>query len=78
MRAEKYEYFLKSCIDNPHIVGAHYFQFFDQPTVGRVDGENFACGFISICDLPHSDMVNAARKIGNELYPTRYAKKSVP
>jgi hypothetical protein len=78
MRAEKYEYFLESCIENPFIVGAHYFQFYDQPTVGRADGENFACGFLSICDLPHSHMVNAARKIGNELYPTRYAKKSVP
>jgi hypothetical protein len=78
MRAEKYEYFLKSCINNPYVVGAHYFQFFDQPTVGRSDGENFACGFMSICDLPHSDMVNAAREIGNELYSMRSAKKSVP
>lgn len=77
MRAEKYKYFLKSCIENPYIVGAHYFQFFDQPTVGRSDGENFACGFLSICDLPHGEMVNASRKIGNTLYPMRYGSKLV-
>ena len=73
MRSEKYEYFVKSCINNPYIVGAHYFQYFDQPTVGRVDGENFSCGFLNICDRPHADMVNASRKMGNEVYKMRYS-----
>jgi len=75
MRAEKYEYFVKSCIDNPYIVGTHYFQYFDQPTVGRVDGENMSCGFLNICDRPHASMVEASRKIGNELYQMRYSFK---
>jgi hypothetical protein len=75
MRAEKYEYFEKSCMENPYIVGAHYFQYFDQPTVGRVDGENFSCGFLNICDRPHAAMVNASRKMGNEMYKMRYQGK---
>jgi agarase len=75
MRAEKYEYFVNSCLNNPYIVGAHYFQFLDQPTVGRGDGENFSCGFLNICDRPHEEMVNVSRKIGKEFYQTRYSGK---
>ncbi len=72
MRAEKYENFVKSCLNNPYIVGAHYFQFLDQPTVGRGDGENFSCGFLNICDRPYEEMVNASREIGKEFYQMRY------
>ncbi len=74
MRAEKYEYFVNSCLNNPYIVGAHYFQFLDQPTIGRGDGENFSCGFLNICDRPHDEMVNVSRKIGKEFYQMRFGK----
>ncbi len=71
MRARKYNYFILSCLENPYIVGAHYFQYLDQPTVGRSDGENFSCGFLNICDRPYPEMVNISRKIGSELYYIR-------
>ena len=74
MRAKKYNYFMLSCLNNPYIVGAHYFQFLDQPTVGRADGENFSCGFLNICDRPYTEMVNISRKIGNKLYQIRSSK----
>jgi len=74
MRAEKYNYFVRSCLNNPYIVGAHYFQYYDQPTVGRADGENFSCGFLNICDRPYAELVEASRKLGKELYLIRYSK----
>jgi hypothetical protein len=74
MRARKYNYFIQSCLGNPFIVGAHYFQYLDQPTVGRADGENFSCGFLNICDRPYPEMVNISRQIGNNLYNTRFSK----
>lgn len=74
MRAEKYDYFIQSCLENPYIVGAHYFQFLDQPTVGRADGENFSCGFLNICDRPYQAMVAVSRKTGKEMYQKRYSK----
>jgi hypothetical protein len=70
-RAQKYDYFVKSCMNNPHIVGAHYFQYYDQPTVGRADGENFSCGFVAICDRPHDDMIAVSRKTGKSMYTMR-------
>jgi hypothetical protein len=71
LRAEKYENFVMSCLNNPFIVGAHYFQYLDQPTIGRSDGENFSCGFLNICDRPYVEMVNVSRKLGNKLYEIR-------
>ena len=37
-RAEMYEYYLKSCLLNPYIVGAHWFEYVDEPVLGRFDG----------------------------------------
>jgi hypothetical protein len=73
MRTWKFEYYLGSCIDNPFVVGSHFFQYYDQPTLGRGDGENFNCGFISICDVPHADMINASREMAKGLYQRRYS-----
>jgi hypothetical protein len=73
MRAEKYGWFANSCIYNPFIVGAHYFQYLDQPTVGRGDGENFSCGFLTICDRPYNEMIDISRKTGEKMYKMRYA-----
>lgn len=75
MRSEKYEYFAESCLRNEYIVGAHYFQYMDQPTVGRTDGENFCCGFLSICDRPYPQTASASAHIGRKLYETRYRDK---
>jgi len=71
-RAELYEYYLNSCLKNPFIVGAHWYEYVDEPTLGRFDGENFNTGFVDICDRPYPEMVNASRKIGKSLYSVRY------
>ena len=39
-RAEFYEYYVKSALKNPYIVGTHWFQLADQAVTGRPDGEN--------------------------------------
>jgi hypothetical protein len=52
-------------------VGAHWFQYSDQPVTGRFDGENYQIGFINICDRPYPEMVSATRKIGATLYTHR-------
>ena len=75
MRAEKYEWFINSCINNKYIVGAHYFQYLDQPTVGRGDGENFSCGFLTICDRPYTEMIDISRETGRRMYQMRYSGK---
>ena len=40
---------------------------------GRPDGENFECGFVTVCDIPYPALVAAARDIAGEMYRRRFA-----
>lgn len=71
-RAEMYEYYLKSCLENPFIVGAHWFEYTDEPVTGRFDGENFNTGFVDVCDKPYPEMTGASRKMGKAMYAMRF------
>lgn len=70
-RAEAYTYYVRSALRNPCVVGAHWFQFSDQPTVGRSDGENFQFGFVDVCDKPYEEIVAACRKLAAQMYSYR-------
>jgi hypothetical protein len=46
----------------------HWFQYVDEPTVGRVlDGENYQIGFVDTADTPYPELVTASRKMGAAL-----------
>jgi hypothetical protein len=70
-RAEAYRYYVTSALRNPAIVGAHWFQLFDEATTGRGDGENYQIGFLDICDTPYVETIAAARDIGYRIYAIR-------
>ena len=70
-RAEMYEYYIKTCLKNPYIVGAHWFEYGGEPTLGRFDGENYNTGFLDVCDNPYPEMIEASRKIGKSIYEFR-------
>jgi hypothetical protein len=70
-RAEAYRYYLTTALCNPAIVGAHWFEFYDQPTTGRSDGENYQIGFLDGCDTPYWETIAAAREVGYNLYSSR-------
>lgn len=62
---------MTSALRNPAIVGAHWFQCYDESTTGRADGENYQIGFLDICDTPYDETVAAAREVGYRLYSLR-------
>lgn len=70
-RALCYEHYLESALNNSYIVGVHWFQYVDQATTGRGDGENYNVGLVDICDTPYPEMVKAMRKTGSSLYEFR-------
>lgn len=70
-RAAIYTSYINQAIESPMFVGAHWFQYSDQPVTGRFDGENYQIGFINIVDQPYPEMVSAVRKIGSYLYNYR-------
>jgi len=73
-RAEKYAVYMKSLLAQPAFVGAHWFQYTDEPVTGRnYDGENYNIGFVDVADTPYSPMVDAARNIHAKAYQLHQA-----
>jgi hypothetical protein len=70
-RARAYCAYVESALRNPVVVGTHWFQYYDQPTSGRFDGENYNAGLADICDTPYPEMIAACRKMGHVLYEVR-------
>jgi hypothetical protein len=73
-RAEAYRLYLTSARRNPAIVGAHWFQLYDESTTGRRDGENYQIGLIDIGDTPYPETIGAVRDTGYRLYEIREGK----
>ena len=61
-------------LKNPLLVGTHWFQYGDQATTGRGDGENYQIGFVDICDTPYAETIQACRAVSYALYPYRAGK----
>ncbi|MDT4857202.1 hypothetical protein FQZ97_916170 [compost metagenome] len=62
-RGPAYARFLKKAAAEPLIVGAHWFQYLDQPATGRLlDGENGHLGLVGVTDRPWQGFVGAVRK----------------
>ena len=61
-RGPAYSRYLHAVADNPDFVGAHWFQYIDEPLTGRtLDGENAHIGFITVADVPYKEFVAAVR-----------------
>jgi hypothetical protein len=56
-RGVHYSYYVENGATLPELIGAHYFQYNDQPLLGRGDGENCNVGFIDVCGKPHTEMM---------------------
>ncbi len=74
-RANAYKRYMKSVLENPYIVGAHWFQYMDEPVTGRTyDGENANIGFVTVTDTPYPLLTGAVKEVMTDLYPGRYGK----
>ena len=70
-RATSYTRYLQGALVHPNFVGAHYFQFRDQPLTGRWDGEGYQIGFVDVADTPYRELTQAAREVGENMYQYR-------
>ena len=62
-RGPAYAHYLRAVADNPDFVGAHWFQYLDEPLTGRtLDGGNAHISFVTVADLPYQDLASAARE----------------
>jgi hypothetical protein len=74
-RALAYTRFMQGVLVHPNFVGAHWFQYRDQPLTGRGDGEAYQIGFVDVTDTPYPEMCRAARSVGENMYRYRVEGK---
>jgi len=67
-RGDKLRRYLRSAVAHRNIVGAHWFQYRDQPLTGRGDGANGQVGFVDVTDTPYPETIAASREMGAQLY----------
>ncbi len=71
-RAQCFREYVGDVIKDPHFVGCHWFCYYDEPLLGRFDGENFNIGFVDVTDTPYPEMVAAARQALAHPYSERW------
>jgi hypothetical protein len=67
--------YAEQAIRHPNMVGAHFFQYRDQPLSGRPDGEATLRGLVNIADTPNFELVQTNRRLGYGLYRMRAEAK---
>ncbi len=59
-RAAGFRDTLHALVRIPYVIGADWFQYFDEPTHGRGDGEDFNFGLVDIHDRPYEALTATA------------------
>lgn len=62
---------------NPQVVGIHWFQYWDHPKGGRLDGEDYNFGLVDINDMPYEELVQALAEVNGRL-PNIHAESKTP
>jgi hypothetical protein len=66
-RGVAYRYFMEHAAANPAVIGAHWFEWIDEPATGRTDGENYNIGMIDVTDQPYAELVAAMKQTHQRL-----------
>jgi hypothetical protein len=72
-RADAYEGYLARVLAKPWVVGAHWFEWADQPATGRFDGEDNNWGFVTIDDDVYPELFLRMWSVHHAMYQTRDA-----
>jgi hypothetical protein len=61
-------YYMQTAMSYINCIGIHYFEFNDQPLLGRFDGENMQHGLIDVCNKPHYACVEKIKESSMKMY----------
>lgn len=85
-RGIAFRYYMHKAAAHPMCLGAHYFILYDQPYLGRFDGENYQIGALDVCSHPYQEFIDGIKRTNSELYavadgtmqPTTQTAKEIP
>jgi hypothetical protein len=66
-RAIGYRYYVEQAASLDGFVGAYWFEWRDEPVLGRNDGENYNIGFVDVTNRPYPELVEAAKTTNKRL-----------
>jgi hypothetical protein len=67
-RALAYRFYVETAASFPAFVGAHWFQWTDEPSTGRSDGECYSVGLVDVTDQPYDELVEGLKDTHRRLY----------
>jgi len=70
-RGREYARFVGAVGEIPAVVGCHWFQYHDEPTCGRNDGESVNFGFVDLADAVYDDLARQAAGANAQLLRKR-------
>ena len=76
-RGVAYRYYVENAMADPSIVGAHWFEWVDEPSTGRFDGENYNIGLVDVTDRPYRELIDQAQATHKRL-PVVHSGKEAP
>jgi hypothetical protein len=60
-RGAAYRYYVEQAAAFPAFIGSSWFQWVDQPSTGRMDGENYNIGLVDVTDRPYRELIEAMK-----------------
>ena len=73
-RGVAYQHYVEHAASHPSMIGTHWFQWIDQPSTGRSDGENYNIGVVDVTDRPYDEMIGAVVRTHQRLYQIHAGK----
>lgn len=77
-RAEGARINLIDYVRRPYVIGAHWFQYYDEPTFGRGDGENYNMGLVDIHNQPYEELTTGFQSVSVNHLHAEVASVSQP
>lgn len=74
-RGVAYRYYVENAAAIPEVIGTHWFQWVDEPSTGRFDGENYNIGLVDVTDRPYPELINAMKETHRKLYAIHAGKE---
>ncbi|PWU69587.1 beta-galactosidase [Gracilibacillus dipsosauri] len=74
-RGKAYRYYVEQAASVPGLIGVHYFQYNDQPVLGRFDGENYQIGLVDVAQQPYEDFMKELTISHENVYEVRARSK---
>jgi hypothetical protein len=72
-RVSNYDLYMSRVATHENFVGAHWFQYVDEPLLGRhLDNEAGNFGYLSTTDTPYPELVAQTKSVHSTIYSDRY------